>query len=164
MELIQPGVGLIFWTTIIFIVLLLILRKFAWKPINNMVDKRNQSIEDALNQAELAREEMRNLTANNEKILAEARVERDLILKQARDVKDEIINVAKEEAVAEVNKIKKQAEIDIDNQKAKAIEEMKNQVLELSILVAEKVIRQELKDKNEQEVLVNKILENVNIN
>lgn len=164
MELIQPGVGLIFWTTIIFIVLLLILRKFAWKPINNMVDKRNQSIEDALNQAELAREEMRNLTANNEKILAEARVERDLILKQARDVKDEIINVAKEEAVAEVNKIKKQAEIDIDNQKAKAIEEMKNQVLELSILVAEKVIRQELKNKNEQEVLVNKILENVNIN
>ncbi len=164
MELIQPGVGLIFWTTIIFIVLLLILRKFAWKPINNMVDKRNQSIEDALNQAELAREEMRNLTANNEKILAEARVERDLILKQARDVKDEIITTAKEEAVAEVNKIKKQAEIDIDNQKAKAIEEMKNQVLELSILVAEKVIRQELKDKNEQEVLVNKILENVNIN
>lgn len=128
MELIQPGVGLIFWTTIIFIVLLLILRKFAWKPINNMVDKRNQSIEDALNQAELAREEMRNLTANNEKILAEARVERDLILKQARDVKDEIITTAKEEAVAEVNKIKKQAEIDIDNQKAKAIEEMKNQV------------------------------------
>lgn len=164
MELIQPGVGLIFWTTIIFIVLLLILRKFAWKPLNNMVDKRNQSIEDALNQAELAREEMRNLTANNEKILAEARVERDLILKQARDVKDEIITTAKEEAVAEVNKIKKQAEIDIDNQKAKAIEEMKNQVLELSILVAEKVIRQELKDKNEQEVLVNKILENVNIN
>lgn len=164
MELIQPGVGLIFWTTIIFIVLLLILRKFAWKPINNMVDKRNQSIEDALNQAELAREEMRNLTANNEKILAEARVERDLILKQARDVKDEIITTAKEEAVAEVNKIKKQAEIDIDNQKAKAIEEMKNQVLELSILVAEKVIRQELKNKNEQEVLVNKILENVNIN
>lgn len=164
MDLIQPGVGLIFWTTIIFIVLLLILRKFAWKPINNMVNKRNQNIEDALKQAELAREEMRDLTANNEKILAEARIERDNILKQAREVKDEIISVAKENAVAEVTKIKRQAEIDIENQKAKAIEEMKNQVLELSILVAEKVIRQELGNKNEHEVLVNKILENVNIN
>ncbi|MDR2836603.1 MAG: F0F1 ATP synthase subunit B [Bacteroidales bacterium] len=164
MELVQPGIGLIFWTTIIFLCLLLLLRKFAWKPILGMINKRNQSIEEALNQAELARQEMKNLTANNEKIMAEARVERDNILKQAREVKDEIILQAKENAVAEVLKIKRQAEIDIENQKAKAIEEMKNKILELSILVAEKVVRQELSTTTEHEILVNKILDNVKLN
>jgi len=164
MDLVQPGIGLIFWTTVIFLVLLLILRKFAWKPIVTMVNKRNQSIEDALKQAELAREEMKNLTANNEKILAEARIERENILLQASAAKDEIIAQAKEVAIEDVLRIKQLAQVEIENQKAKAIEEMKNHVLELSILVAEKVICKELKTTTEHEILVNKILENVNIN
>lgn len=162
MELVQPGIGLIFWTTIIFLGLLLILKKFAWKPILNMVNKRNQNIEDALKQAEIAREEMKQLTANNEKILAEARVQSEEILKNAREIKNEMLTNAKEEAIAEMQKIRIAAQRDIEIQREKFIEEMKNQVLELSILMAEKVIQKEINTQQEHEVLVNSLLKNVN--
>ena len=88
MDLVTPGIGLVFWTTIIFLTLLIVLGKVAWKPINNAIKKRSQSIEDALNQAEIAREEMKKLQADNEKIMDEARAERDKMLKEAREIKD----------------------------------------------------------------------------
>ena len=143
----MPGVGLIFWTSIIFIILLLILGKVAWKPINKMINNRNQSIEDALNMAEKAREEMKQLKAGNEQIMIEARIERDNILKEARELKEQIVAEAKQEARKEVEKLKKNASMEIAAQKAAAVEEIRNQVLDLSILVAEKVIRREVKDK-----------------
>ncbi|MDR2011142.1 MAG: F0F1 ATP synthase subunit B [Bacteroidales bacterium] len=164
MDLVTPGIGLIFWTTIIFLILLLILGKAAWKPINKMVNKRNQSIEDALNMAETARQEMKELQANNEKIMAEARMERDNLIKEAREIKDQIVSQAKEEAIKEVNKIKKAAELEIENQKASVLEDIRNQVLDLSVAVAEKVLRQELKNRKEQEELVNNLLKEIKFN
>lgn len=164
MDLIIPGVGLIFWTSIIFIILLLILGKVAWKPINKMINNRNQSIEDALNMAEKAREEMKQLKAGNEQIMIEARIERDNILKEARELKEQIVAEAKQEARKEVEKLKKNASMEIAAQKAAAVEEIRNQVLDLSILVAEKVIRREVKDKKDNQVLVDDILKDVKFN
>lgn len=164
MDLIMPGVGLIFWTSIIFIILLLILGKVAWKPINKMINNRNQSIEDALNMAEKAREEMKQLKAGNEQIMIEARIERDNILKEARELKEQIVAEAKQEARKEVEKLKKNASMEIAAQKAAAVEEIRNQVLDLSILVAEKVIRREVKDKKDNQVLVDDILKDVKFN
>jgi F-type H+-transporting ATPase subunit b len=164
MDLIIPGVGLIFWTSIIFIILLLILGKVAWKPINKMINNRNQSIEDALNMAEKAREEMKQLKAGNEQIMIEARIERDNILKEARELKEQIVAEAKQEAGKEVEKLKKNASMEIAAQKAAAVEEIRNQVLDLSILVAEKVIRREVKDKKDNQVLVDDILKDVKFN
>jgi F-type H+-transporting ATPase subunit b len=164
MDLVTPGIGLIFWTTLIFLTLLLVLSKFAWKPINKMISERNQSIEDALNLAEKAREEMKQLQAGNEKIMAEARIEREKLLKEAREIKDQIVAQAKDEAVKEVEKVKKAATLEIAAQKAAAIDEIKNQVLELSVLVAEKVIRRELKTKADNESLVADLLKNVKFN
>jgi F-type H+-transporting ATPase subunit b len=164
MDLIIPGVGLIFWTSIIFIILLLILGKVAWKPINKMINNRNQSIEDALNMAEKAREEMKQLKAGNEQIMIEARIERDNILKEARKLKEQIVAEAKQEAGKEVEKLKKNASMEIAAQKAAAVEEIRNQVLDLSILVAEKVIRREVKDKKDNQVLVDDILKDVKFN
>jgi F-type H+-transporting ATPase subunit b len=160
----MPGVGLIFWTSIIFIILLLILGKVAWKPINKMINNRNQSIEDALNMAEKAREEMKQLKAGNEQIMIEARIERDNILKEARELKEQIVAEAKQEAGKEVEKLKKNASMEIAAQKAAAVEEIRNQVLDLSILVAEKVIRREVKDKKDNQVLVDDILKDVKFN
>lgn len=164
MDLIMPGVGLIFWTSIIFIILLLILGKVAWKPINKMINNRNQSIEDALNMAEKAREEMKQLKAGNEQIMIEARIERDNILKEAKELKEQIVAEAKQEAGKEVEKLKKNASMEIAAQKAAAVEEIRNQVLDLSILVAEKVIRREVKDKKDNQVLVDDILKDVKFN
>lgn len=164
MELITPGIGLIFWTSIIFLILMIVLGKFAWKPINKMIGDRNQSIEDALNMAEKAREEMKELKAGNEKIMAEARIERDNILKEAKELKDQIVAEAKKEAGKEVEKLKKSASMEIAAQKSAAVEEIRNQVLDLSVLVAEKVIRREVKDKNANQVLVDDILKDVKFN
>lgn len=164
MELITPGIGLIFWTSIIFLILMIVLGKFAWKPINKMISDRNQSIEDALNMAEKAREEMKELKAGNEKIMAEARIERDNILKEAKELKDQIVAEAKKEAGKEVEKLKKSASMEIAAQKSAAVEEIRNQVLDLSVLVAEKVIRREVKDKNANQVLVDDILKDVKFN
>ncbi len=164
MDLVTPGIGLIFWTGIIFAILLFVLTKFAWKPINKMITSRNQSIEDALNQADLAREEMKKLQADNERILAEARLERDKMLKEAKDLKDEIVGQAKGEAQKEVEKIKKSASAEIEAQKSAAMEEIRNQVLDLSVLVAEKVIRKELKSGPEHEKLIDDLLKDVKLN
>lgn len=164
MDLVTPGIGLVFWTSIIFILLLIILTAVAWKPINNMINRRNQSIEDALNQAEKAREEMKMLSANNEKIIAEARLERDKLIKEARELKDQIISQAKEEATKEVNKIKRSAEMEIEAKKYAAVEEMKNQVLDLSVAVAEKILRHKLESSKEQENLVSNLIKDVKLN
>ena len=120
--------GLIIWTTIIFTLLLIVLKKFAWKPILTAVDERNKSIEDALKSAEKAKEEMQALNADNERILAEARIERDVLLKQAREMKDKIVSEAKDQANTEADKILLSSKEQINNEKLKAITELKNQV------------------------------------
>ena len=118
--------GLIIWTTIIFTLLLVVLKKFAWKPILSAVDERNNSIEEALKAADKAKEEMALLNADNERILDEAKLKRDALLKEARDIKDGIINDAKEKANLEAEKIITSAKEQIVNEKMKAITELKN--------------------------------------
>lgn len=158
MELVTPAIGLIFWTTVVFTLLVLLLKKFAWKPILSAVDERNKSIKDSLAQAEKARSEMSELTANNEKIIAQAKVDRDIILKEARDMKNEIISEAKEKANKEAEKLVSTAKEQILNEKMKAITELKNHVADLSIEMAEKILSSELSDVAKQKELVSKAL------
>ena len=156
--------GLIIWTTIIFTLLLIVLKKFAWKPILSAVDERNKSIETALKAADKAKEEIALLNADNERILSEARIERDVLLKEAREMKNSILNEAKEQAITEANKILASAKEQIANEKMKAITELKNSVAILSIDIAEKVLKRELKEKSNQEEFIAEALKNSALN
>ena len=164
MDLVTPGIGLVFWTTIIFLVLLIILGKVAWKPINNAIKKRSQSIEDALNQAEIAREEMKKLQADNERIMDEARAERDKMLKEAREIKEQIVAQAKSEAEKAAAKVMAEAEQKRDAMMVAAMADIKNQVLDLSIAVAEKVVRKQISTTPDQDMLVNDLVKEIKFN
>jgi F-type H+-transporting ATPase subunit b len=160
MELVTPEIGLIFWTTIVFLLLLVVLKKYAWKPILTAVDERNKSIEDALKAADKAKKEMLDLNTDNERILMEAKKERDGLLKEGREIKDNIIAEAKAKAKVEADKILITAKEQINNEKMKAITELKNQVAEMSIDIAEKILKSELSDKNKQKELIADALKN----
>jgi F-type H+-transporting ATPase subunit b len=144
MELVTPGLGLLFWMLITFSVLLFILKKFAWKPIINTLHEREKSIEKALLSAEKAKQEMSRLKSDNERILAEARGERENILKEARQVKDKVIQDAKEQAQIEAKKIVDSARASIEAEKSAAIADIKNQIADISVSIAEKLIKQKL--------------------
>lgn len=159
----QFSLGLFFWQLILFVALVLLLKKFAWKPILNAVNDREEGILKALESAENARKEMQNLTADNERILKEARIERDAMLKEAREMKDSMITEAKSEASAQATKVIEQAKATIESEKHAAISEIKNQVAELSLQIAEKVMRSELSDKNKQIQLVEEMLKEVKL-
>jgi F-type H+-transporting ATPase subunit b len=163
MELLTPGIGLIFWTVVIFLLLLFLLGKFAWKPILTMLNEREHFIEDSLNKAEIARQEMALLTNENEQLLKQARAERDLILKEAKELKDQIVNDAKEVAKEEGAKMINKAKLEIDSQKLAAMAEVRNQVSSLSIEIAEKVLRKQFEDKEKQEALVTDLLKDLKI-
>ncbi len=156
--------GLIIWTTIIFTLLLIVLKKFAWKPILSAVDERNKSITDALKSADRAKEEMALLNADNERILTEGRLQRDELLKEARDIKATIIREAKEHANMEADKILTSAKEQITNEKMKAVTELKNSVAKLSIDIAEKVLKKELKSQSNQEEFIAGALKNSQLN
>ena len=164
MELVTPEIGLIFWTTIVFSLLLIILKKYAWKPILSAVDARNKSIEDALKAADKAKEEILSLNTDNERILMEAKKERDLLLKEGREIKESIITEAKDKAKGEAEKILITAKEQINNEKMKAITELKNQVAEMSIDIAEKILKSELADINKQKDLIAEALKNNDLN
>ena len=158
------SVGLFFWQSLLFIALILLLKKFAWGPILTAVEEREEGIRSALDSAEKAKSELENLNADNERILAEAKIERDALLKEAREIKDKIVNDAKEQANSEADKILTSAKEQINNEKLKAITELKNSVAELSIDIAEKVLRSELADKAKQEALVSNTLKESELN
>jgi F-type H+-transporting ATPase subunit b len=164
MDLITPGFGLVFWTVITFLILLFILKKFAWKPILGAVSSREDSIKDALAAAEAARREMENLQADNERILQEARAEREAMLKDAREMKNKMIADAKEEAKATANTMIAQAQEAIQSEKKAAIAELKGQVASLSLEIAEKVVKQELSNKDQQQKLVEDMLGKATLN
>ena len=164
MELVTPSLGLVFWTLVAFLFLLLLLRKFAWKPIMGAIHDREQYIDEALNKAELAKKEMARLTAQNEDLMLQARAERDIILKEAKTLKDSILNEAKAQAQAEGSKMLEKAKIEIANQKKAALAEMKSQVSTLSIEIAERVLRGQLQDKAKQQELVAGLLKDVELN
>ena len=154
MELVTPGIGLIFWTSVVFIVLIILLKKFAWSPILKAVDDRNNSINEALSSAEKAKSEMEQLSADNKKILNEALIERDAIIKEARDIKIKTIADAKNNASIEAEKIISSAKEQIKNEKMKAMTELKNEIADISIQMAEKIIKSELKDAESQKKLI----------
>jgi len=158
------SVGLFFWQSLLFIALILLLKKFAWGPILTAVEEREDGIKDALEAAEKAKAEMQVLNADNERVLAEARIERDALLKEAREIKEGIVNDAKELANTEADKILTTAKDQINNEKMKAMTELKNTVATLSIDIAEKVLRSELTDKKKQEDLVANTLKETELN
>ncbi len=164
MDLVTPDIGLIFWTFISFAVLFFLLKKFAWKPIVGTVNDREQSIRDALASAEAAKREMENLTADNERILKEARLEREAMLKEAREIKAKMIADAEGDAKTKADKLIANAQEAIQNEKKAAIAELKNQVAVLTVDIAEKVVRHELSDKDKQLKLVENMLDDAKLN
>ena len=164
MDLVTPGFGLIFWTSVVFLILLVLLKRMAWTPILNNVDARNKSIEEALEAAKNARDEMSNLKADNDRILKEARTERDEMLKEAREIKASIISEAKNAAKDEADKMIASAKVVIENEKAGAISELKNTVGSLSVDIAEKVLRAELKDVDKQNAFIADMLKDIKLN
>ncbi|NRA93822.1 MAG: F0F1 ATP synthase subunit B [Psychroserpens sp.] len=150
--------------TVLFLILIFVMVKFAWKPILNALNDREEGIKDALDSAEKAKREMENLQADNQKLLKEARAERETLLKEARDIKNKMIEDAKEEAKAEAGKLIAQAQASIETEKKAAIAELKSQVANLSIDIAEKVVREELSNKDKQIKLVESMLGEATLN
>ncbi|MAU25511.1 MAG: ATP synthase F0 subunit B [Flavobacteriaceae bacterium] len=159
MDLVTPDVGLLFWTLVSFTILYLILRKFAWGPILGAVKEREESIKAALDAADNAKKEMENLKADNEKILNEAKIERETMLKEAREMKSKLISDAEDEAKIKAKKMVEAAKTAIQNEKNSAMNELKNTVVDLSVGIAEKLISEELADKDKQLKMIEEILD-----
>lgn len=158
------SLGLFFWQAVLFIALIFLLKKFAWKPILDSVNSREEGIRDALDSAEKAKLEMQNLQADNEKLLKEARLEREAMLKEAREMKAKMIEDAKTDAKEEASKLVAAAQASIETEKKAAIAELKTQVASLSIEIAEKVVREELSNKDKQMKLVESMLGEATLN
>jgi F-type H+-transporting ATPase subunit b len=159
----QFSFGLFFWQLLLFVGLIFLLKKFAWKPILNAVNDREEGIKDALSAAEEAKKEMENLQASNDKLLKEARAEREAMLKEARAMKDKIVAAAKDEAQVEAGKLVAQAQANIQAEKNAALADIKTQVASLSVAIAEKVVKQELDNKDKQLNLVDGLLKEVTL-
>ncbi len=157
------SVGLFVWQTVLFLALLFLLKKFAWKPILDAVNERESSINVSLKAAERARQEMKNLQADNEKILNEARAERERIVKEATDMKNKIVSDAGDLAKVEANKMIESARVQIDAEKQNAIAQIKTQVAELSVEIAEKLLRKELAQESKQQQLIDDLLKNAKL-
>jgi len=164
MELITPGLGLVFWMVLSFSIILFILKKFAWKPILEALKERENTIDTALKSADKAREEMGQLKADNEKIIKETKNIRDRLLKEARQVKDEIIVEAKQKANSEATKIIADAKRKIENEKEAALDEIKNQVAGFSVEIAEKILKKKLEKSKDQQNLINELINEIKIN
>jgi F-type H+-transporting ATPase subunit b len=164
MDLVTPAIGLVFWTTVVFIILIVLLTKFAWKPILSAIKEREQNIEKALKSADRARAEIKDLQNANERLLNEARAERDAMLKEAREIKEKMLADAKEKAKEEAERILSSARDTIRNEKNAALAQIKEQVATLSIEVAEKILKSELSSEVKQKVLAEQLLEEVKLN
>ena len=164
MDLILPDYGLLFWTALVFCLLLFLLAKFAWKPILNAVNARGQKIHEALELADKTREEMLLLQAENEKILKEARAERDAIMNDAKQTAVEMVESAKDKAKVEANKIVESAKATIASEKDAAIRDLKNQLAGFSLDIAEKIVRSELSTDAKQKELAEKLADDINMN
>ena len=162
--MIEPGIGLLFWMTLTFLILLFLLAKFAWKPILSAVNEREVTIVDSLNQAKLAKQEVENLKAENEIIIREAKVERDHILKEARDIRDRIVGEAKGLAQTEGDKMIASARQVIVAEKSAAVADIKSQIGTLSVSIAESILKQKLDNDGAQDALVANILNTSNLN
>lgn len=164
MDLVLPDLGLLFWTGIVFCILLFLLAKFAWKPILSAVNAREQKIAESLELAEKTKAEMQALQAENEKIMKEARAERDTILREAKDAAINMVEEAKNKARIEADKVIENARHTINSEKAAAMAELKTQVASLSLNIAEKVVRGELASSDKQKALAEQLANDINLN
>ena len=164
MSLINPGFGLVIWMTLALLIVLYVLAKYAWKPIMNALKEREVSIEESLHAAERARADMQDLKLDNEKLLREAKDERDAILREARNIKESIIEEAKEKANTEASNIVESAKERIEHEKSAAVVEIKNLIAQYAVEIAEKVLRDELGDKEKQMAYINKLLKETSLN
>lgn len=164
MELLSPGLGLIFWQLIGFLILLFVLGKYAWRPILGALHERESSIEEALATAEKAKAEMKQLKSENEQLLAEARKERERMLKDASEAATKLREEAREQASQESARIVEDARASIEVQKQAALAEVKQQVADLSLTIAEKILREKLDDSEKQKSYVNKLVSDLNQN
>ncbi|MFT4755935.1 MAG: F-type H+-transporting ATPase subunit b [Vicingaceae bacterium] len=160
----QFSVGLFFWQIILFLALLFLLRKYAWKPILTSVINREESIKEGLESAELAKKQMRQLKEDNKSLLAEARMERDLIVKEAREAKDNMISEAKDKAKEEGAKMIEAAKSAIQAERNAAVNQLKSQVAELSIQIAEKIIKSEISSNAKQQEIISAAMQNAKLN
>ena len=163
MNLITPEFGLLFWQTVTFLVLLLLLGRFAWKPIMSSLREREETIEGALRSAELARQEMTKLRADNERLLDEARAERDAMMRKAQQTADAIVEEAKNKAAAESNRIVESARAAILSERQAAIDDIRRQVATLSVDIAEKVIRRQINGDTQQRQLVDQFVKDIHL-
>lgn len=164
MSLLTPDLGYFVWALVIFLVLLFVLKKFAWKPIIKMLNEREQNIAGAIAQAEKVKAEMAALQNENEALLAKAREERSQLLKEAREAKDKIINEAKDQAKTEAGKIIADAQLAINAQKMAAITDVKNEVGKLVVEVSEKILKHELSTQEKQEAQINALISGMKLN
>lgn len=164
MDLVTPGIGLIFWSTLIFLLLLVVLKKYAWTPVLKAVKGREERIKSALESAEEAKEEMAKLKADNEVIIKEAKGERNKLIQEARGIKHKMIEDAKGLADEEAKKIVESARVKIINEKEAAISDIRKQVAELSVEIAEKILKKTLEDTKEQKSLIESSLDDLKLN
>ena len=164
MQLVTPDIGLLFWMLVSFLIVLFILKKFAWKPILNMLHEREENIEQALKMAEKVKVEMEKLKADNERIISEAFAERDKIFSDAQKIKEKIVGEAREQAVREKDKILNDARLTIETEKNAAIREIRNTAADLSLQIAEKLIRHELSNNQKQKELVEVLMKEMPVN
>lgn len=162
--MLSAGLGTILWTSIAFLSVLFILKKMAWKPILKSLKEREDFITDSIKSAENANSKLSQLKAENEQLLAEARVERERILKEAKEMGDDIVAKARKASVEEEQRIMAKAKQEIENEKAAAIAELKRQVVDLSINMAEKLLRKEFENKEQQIKLVEENLKTASLN
>jgi len=163
-NVIKPDFGLLFWTSIFFVLFWLLIGKFAFKPIAESLKKRTSDIQDALDEAKKAKEEMQALNSKNEDLIKEAQEQRALIIKEAKAAKESMINDAKAKAKEEANRIVSSAKAEIEAQKKAALTEVKNEVGQMALTIAEKVIRKELQGNSDQESFVNKLVGEIKLN
>ncbi len=164
MALVSPEIGLIFWMTVSFLIVLFILKKFAWKPILNMLKEREDSIEHALKAADKAKEEVSKIKSDNEKILQEARLEREKILKEADELGAKILADAKKDAELQAQKIAELTKKTIQQEKENALADIKQQVVDLSVDIAEKIIKQQLSSDKSNKEYANTLLKEIDLN
>ena len=164
MDLITPALGQIFWGGIVFIILLVLLKKFAWKPMLNSVNEREQGIEEAIQIADKTKAEMKQLQAQNESLLKEARIERDMMIQEAAGTSKRMIAEAREDSKVQHAKIVEDAQAVINTEKAAAISELKTTVAALSLEIAEKVIKGELSADDKQKALADKLADGISLN
>ncbi|OFX19984.1 MAG: ATP synthase F0 subunit B [Bacteroidetes bacterium GWA2_31_9b] len=164
MELIKPDLGLLIWMIVSFSVVVFILIKYAWKPILKALKDREHTIERRLLAAKKAKEELARIEFGNEKITALAKIERDNLIKEAKEIKTKIIEEARNEAKVEARKIIEETRKSVQKEKEEAINEIKNQISELSVIIAQKILKQELGNKETQKKLISKLIEEIDLN